>query len=298
MKKAAETLTPIVLELGGNDPMIVLDDADLERAAGGAVWGGMSNSGQSCGAVERLYVQESVYARFLEILKSKVEALRVGPDRDFDADLGCMTTQRQIDAVELQVEDALGRGAVLFARSEVPSDERLHNFLPAVVLTEVDHDMLLMKEETFGPVLGVMKFRTDDEAVALANDSKLGLSASVWSRDRRRAAGLGARLQAGVVSINDHLMSHALAETPWGGCKESGIGWTHGRLGFDEMTHAQVVVRDILPFVRKNLWWPPYGPKIYDGIRGILDAQYGKSLLRRLRGLARVARIFPRMFKR
>jgi len=298
MKKAAETLTPLVLELGGNDPMIVLEDADLERAAGGAVWAGMSNSGQSCGGVERLYVHERVYDRFLEILKTKVEALRVGPDRDFDVDMGCMTTQRQIDTVELHVEDALGRGAVLFAKSQVPRNERLHNFLPAVVLTNVNHEMLLMKEETFGPVVGVMKFRTDDEAVALANDSPLGLTASVWSKDRRRAAALAARLQAGVVSINDHLMSHGLAETPWGGFKESGIGWTHGRLGFDEMTHAQVVVRDILPFVRKDIWWPPYSRKLYDGIRGILEAQYGKNLRRRLRGLGTLVKIFPRIFKK
>lgn len=298
MKKASETLTPLVLELGGNDPMIVLEDADLERAAGGATWAGMSNSGQSCGGVERLYVHERIYDRFLDILKAKVEALRIGPDLDFDTDMGCMTTQRQIDAVRRHVEDALGRGAVLFAKSAAPTDERLHNFLPALVLTNVSHEMLLMKEETFGPVVGVMKFRTDDEAVALANDSPLGLTASVWSKDRRRAAALGARLQAGVVSINDHLMSHGLAETPWGGFKESGIGWTHGRLGFDEMTHAQVIVRDVLPFVRKDIWWPPYSRKLYNGVRGILEAQYGKGLRRRLRGLGSVVRIFPRMFKK
>ena len=299
MRKAAETLTPLVLELGGNDPMIVLEDADLDRAAAGAVWAGMSNSGQSCGAVERIYVQERVYDRFLELLKARVEALRVGPDRDFESEMGCMTTERQIEKVELHVEDALGRGAVLFAESRVPPQEDgFLNFMPAVVLTNVNHDMLLMKEETFGPVVGVMKFATEDEAVALANDAVLGLSASVWSRNRRRAAGVGMRIKAGAVMINDHLMSHGLAQTPWGGFKESGFGWTHGRFGFDEMTHPQVIVRDILPFVKKDLWWPPYGKKVYDGLRGILDAQYGKGLGRRARGLARVLRIFPRVFKK
>jgi len=298
MRKAAAALTPLVLELGGNDPMIVLDDADLDRAAAGAVWGGMSNAGQSCGGVERIYVQENVYDRFLARLKTRVEALRVGPDRNFEADMGCMTTERQIDKVELHVEDALGRGAVIFAESGVPPESAgLLNFMPAIVLTNVNHDMLVMKEETFGPVVGVMRFATEDEAVALANDSALGLSASVWSRDRRRAAAVAVRLEAGAVAINDHLMSHGLAETSWGGFKESGFGWTHGRLGFDEMTHAQFVIRDILPFVKKDLWWPPYGKKVYDGLRGILDAAYGKGLGRRARGLARLLRIFPRMFK-
>jgi acyl-CoA reductase-like NAD-dependent aldehyde dehydrogenase len=299
MRKASETLTPLVLELGGNDPMIVLEDADLDRAAAGAVWAGMSNSGQSCGAAERIYVQERVYNKFLDLLKAKVEALRVGPDRDFESDMGCMTTERQIETVELHIKDALGRGAVIFAKSGVsPEAAGLLNYLPAMVLTNVNHDMLLMREETFGPVVGVMKFAIEDEAVALANDSPLGLTASVWSRNRRRAAAVATRLKAGAVTINDHLMSHGLAETPWGGFKESGIGWTHGRLGFDEMTHAQVVVRDLLPFVKKDLWWPPYGKKLYAGLRGILDAQYGKGLGRRARGLGRVLRIFPRMFKK
>jgi len=298
MAKAAERLTPLVLELGGKDPMIVCEDADLERAAGGAVWAGLSNSGQSCGAVERVYVLERVYEAFLEILKKKIEALRVGLDRDFEVDMGCMTTDHQFRMVEEHVADALAKGAVVFAKSAVPDDPGLRRFLPAMVLTNVHHGMRIMREETFGPVLGVMKVRDEDEAVALANDSSFGLTASVWSRNRRRAERLAARLRAGAVMINDHMMSHGLPETPWGGFKESGIGRTHGRIGFDEMTQPQVIVDDRLPFVKKNMWWPPYDAAVYRGLRGFIEALHGRGLVRRWKGLKAGLRIVPRFFKK
>jgi succinate-semialdehyde dehydrogenase/glutarate-semialdehyde dehydrogenase len=298
MAKAAATLTPLVLELGGKDPMIVCEDADLEHAAGGAVWAGLSNSGQSCGAVERVYVQERVSEPFLEILKTKVEGLRVGLDRDFEADMGCMTTDRQFRTVEEHVAEALAQGAVVYAKSKVPSDPALGRFLPAIVLTNVTHAMRVMREETFGPVLGVMKFRDEDEAVALANDSPLGLTASVWSRNHRRAKRIARRLRAGAVMINDHMISHGLPETPWGGFKESGIGRTHGRTGFDEMTQPQVIVDDKLPFIKNNIWWPPYSAAVYRGLRGIIEALPGRGLGRRLKGLVAVLRIVPRFFQR
>jgi len=298
MNKASETLTPLVLELGGNDPMIVCDDADLERAAGGAVWGGLSNAGQSCGGVERVYVDEKIYEPFMAILKTKVEALRVTADVDHESDMGAMVTQGQIDTVNRHITDALEKGAVIFAQSKVPSDSRLKNFLPATVLTNVNHEMLVMKDETFGPVLGVMPFRTIAEAIALANDSYLGLTGSVWSRNHRKAIAIGKQIKAGAVTINDHLMSHGLAETPWGGFKQSGIGRTHGKPGFDEMTQPQVIVNDILPFAKKNMWWPPYSPKIYRGLIGLTVFLYGKGFGKRLIGLMRILRIFPRYFNR
>ena len=296
MREAADTLTPLVLELGGNDAMLICEDADLFRATSGAVWAGFQNSGQSCGGVERIYVHERVYDSFLKLIKQKVEALRVGQDMDFNVDLGAMTTQRQVATVNHHLEDALSKGAVMYARSFQPEGEDSGNMLPAVVLTEVTHEMLLMREETFGPILGVMKVRSMKEAVALANDSNLGLTGSVWSRNRRQAEKLARQIQAGVVTINDHLLSHGLAETPWGGLKQSGIGRTHGAIGFDEMTQPQVIVHDILPFARQNIWWHPHGQKIYEGLMGAIRFLYDRSIWLRAKGLYRLLRILPRYF--
>lgn len=296
MKKAAERLTPVVLELGGNDPMIVCEDADLYRAASGAVWAGMQNAGQSCGGVERIYVQRSVYPEFLALLKQKVEALRVGNGQSLDTDIGAMTTRRQLETVRLHVDDALKRGARIFASSSVPMESK-GQFLPCMVLTDVNHDMLVMKEETFGPVVGVMPYDTIEEAIQLANDSNLGLTASVWSKHHSKAKQIARKILAGAVMINDHLMSHGLAETPWGGFKESGIGRTHGEIGFAEMTRPQVVIDDILPFARRNFWWHPFEAKQLDGIKGIIDLHYGKGWFQRLLGFKNLVRAFLATFK-
>ena len=212
MARAAETLTPVALELGGNDAMLVCADADLGRSVNGAIWAGLQNSGQTCAGVERIYVHEEVYDGFMALLKSKVEQLRVGADRAHDVDIGAMCTARQTASVTAQIEDALSRGARVFARSEAPAESAAGNFLPVTVLVDVNHDMAVMREETFGPVLGVMKVNDMDEAIALANDSLLGLTGSVWSRDTRMARALGRRMHAGVITINDHLISHGLAE--------------------------------------------------------------------------------------
>lgn len=295
MALAAEHLTPVCLELGGNDPMLVCPDADLVRAAGGAVWAGLSNCGQSCGGVERIYVHRSVYRPFLELLRRRVEGLRVGPDHDFAVDLGAMTTRSQMQTVRRHLEDALERGAVVYAQSPVPQGGG--NFLPAVVLTEVNHDMLVMREETFGPVLAVMVVEDMDQAVELANDCHLALTASVWSRDRRAARRLALRLQAGVLTINDHLMSHGLAETPWGGLKDSGIGRTHGEVGFAEMTQPVCLVDERLPWLKRNLWWHPYDRQVYQGLRGMLEMRYATGWRRRWVGMQQLLKVLPRVLR-
>ena len=296
MAEAGETLTPLVLELGGNDAMLVCDDADLFRATSGAVWAGFQNSGQSCGGVERVYVHENVYHSFLQLLKKKVEALRVGFDENFMVDIGAMTTERQVSIVKSHLDDALSKGALIYARSAEAEGRHSSTIFPAMVLTEVNHDMLIMQEETFGPLVGVMKVKDMDEAVALANDSQYGLTGSVWSRNRRRAETLARQIQAGVVTINDHLISHGLAETPWGGVKQSGIGRCHGAIGFDEMTQPQVIVHDILPLARQNIWWHPHGKNIYEGLLGATRFLYSRSIRQRVKGFYYLLKVLPRYF--
>jgi succinate-semialdehyde dehydrogenase/glutarate-semialdehyde dehydrogenase len=257
MRQAADTLTPLSLELGGNDAMIVLEDANLERAANGALWAGFQNSGQSCAGVERIYVQESVAETFKELLIVKTNQLRQGIDRgNFDTDIGSMTVARQLDVVKRHVEDALNKGARIIAQAKI-RDKEGKNFYPATVLDNVDHTMDVMKFETFGPVVGVMTFATDDEAIDLANDSDLGLTSSVWTMNSDRGKQMAARLQTGVTTINDHLFTHGMSELPWLGWKNSGIGATHSHMGLEEMTRTKVVNYDLAPNLNANVWWFP-----------------------------------------
>lgn len=296
MAKAAETLTPVSLELGGNDPMLVCADANLERAVNGAVWGGLQNSGQSCGGVERIYVHKDVYQPFLKLLKERVDALRQGPDLDYNVDLGAMCTERQLKTIQHQVDDARAKGATVYAQAKVHKAYAHANFFPATVLTDVNHTMEIMREETFGPVLGVMPADNMEQAIALANDSHLGLTGSVWSNNTRQATAIGRQIHSGVITVNDHLLSHGMAETPWGGLKESGIGRSHGELGFDEMTEPQVIIKEMLYFSKRNVFWQPYSEAVYKGLRGTIDFFYGHGLSKRLLGFIRFAILSMRMF--
>ncbi|OGR26328.1 MAG: hypothetical protein A2277_20740 [Desulfobacterales bacterium RIFOXYA12_FULL_46_15] len=298
MRKAAETLTPVMLELGGNDPMLVCEDADPYRAAMGAIWGGYTNAGQSCAGVERVYVHEAVYEPFLAVLKKKVESLRVGYGMDLNIDMGAMTTEKQAKVIQGLIEDALTKGAVVYAQSKIPNDTKSKNFMPATVLTNANHDMRVMREEIFGPVIAVMKVKDMEEAIHLANESNFGLTASVWSRNQNQAEKIARRLEAGTVNINDHMMSHAMPETPWGGFKESSIGRTHGALGFTEMTQPQVIIRDIMPWVKRDLWWAPNNQSTYEAIKGVAVFWYGTGFKKRLKGMIKFLKVSSQIFKR
>ncbi|GAB4170361.1 MAG: aldehyde dehydrogenase family protein [Calditrichia bacterium] len=296
MEKAAKTLTPVSLELGGNDPMIVLKDADLDRAANGAVWAGIQNAGQSCGGVERIYVEQSVFDSFLSLLKQKVAHLRLEEETEYSNEIGAVTTENQLKTIRTQVEAALKDGAKIAYQHTLASKK--NGYFPPTILTNVNHRMRIMKEETFGPVLCVMPFSTEDEAVDLANDSTLGLTASVWSKDRKKAKEIGARIQAGTITINDHLMSHGLAETPWGGFKESGIGRTHGEIGFKEMTEPQVIVDDVIPFLKRQIWWYPFDKKTYNSLLGILQLLYNNNIFARIKSIINIIPVIPKLFKK
>ncbi|MGI5910956.1 MAG: aldehyde dehydrogenase family protein [Syntrophomonadaceae bacterium] len=297
MGKAAETLTPLSLELGGNDAMMVCEDADIYRSVMGAVWAGFTNAGQTCAGVERIYVHEKIYKPFMELLKQKVETIQVEVGAEFNRDMGVITTPSQVKTVELYIDDALKKGAEIFAQSKIPVNPKLSNFFPATVLANVTHDMLVMKCEIFGPVIAVMKVNNITEAIKLVNDSDLGLTASVWSSNKYQAEKIARQLQVGIVTINDHLVSHAMPETPWGGFKKSGLGRTHGEIGFEEMTQPQVIIRDIMPFAKRNPWWPSNNLEVYNGIKGLIEISYSPLISKRLKGMKRLMKMLPRWFR-
>ena len=269
MEKAAKTLTPLSLELGGNDPMLVMDDADLERAANGAIWAGFQNAGQSCGGVERVYVHEKVYDQFLELMIKKTNALRHGVGQGFDVDIGCLTTKGQLNTVKQHVDDALAKGAKIVAQSQAAGDLGEGFFYPATLLVATQDGMLLVDDETFGPVIPVMKFSTEQEAIEIANRSNLALTSSIWTKNLARGKRIAAQLESGVTTINDHLFTHGLSEMPWGGWKYSGLGRTHGHEGLLEMTHAKAVNWDWLNS-KRNAWWHPFDE---DSFRALVSVQ-------------------------
>jgi succinate-semialdehyde dehydrogenase/glutarate-semialdehyde dehydrogenase len=296
MALAAPRLLPLVLELGGADAAIVRADADLDRAAAGIVWAGFSNAGQSCGGVQRVLVHREVYPAFLEKLTALVSKLRPGDDDE--ADLGPLAAARQTEAVERQVAACLAGGAVIAAQSPAPAGEDAGRFYPATVLTGLRPEMPVMAEEIFGPVVGVCPVADDAEALRIANASPYGLTASVWSRNRRQARRIAARINAGAVMINDHLMSHGLAETPWGGFGDSGLGRTHGEPGFREMLKLKVVVDDSMPGAKRDFWWQPYSARVYRGLQAIAELLGGPSWFRRLRALPGVLNIVLRYWEK
>jgi acyl-CoA reductase-like NAD-dependent aldehyde dehydrogenase/choline dehydrogenase-like flavoprotein len=241
MARAAETLTPVSLELGGKDPMIVLADADLERAANAAVSYGMNNSGQVCISVERIYVEEPVHDEFLERLTGKVQALRQGPPgAPGTVDVGAIIFGPQIDLIESHVNDAVEKGARVItggSRGDGPG-----RFFEPTVLANVDHTMRCMTEETFGPTLPVMRVADAEEAVRLANDGPYGLQASVWTRDEERGEAIARRVEAGVAVVNDAQVNYVALELPMGGWKESGLGSRHGPDGIRKYCKRQTLV--------------------------------------------------------
>src|SRR6266550_946239 len=253
---AARYLIPVVLELGGKDPMIVLEDADIENAARGAVWGAFANSGQSCSSVERCYVHESIAEQFIAAVVKETKRLRQAAGTEKNTDIGSMSSERQLRVVERQVNQAIDHGAVALTGGERLRD-MAGPFFPPTVLTNVNHEMDVMREETFGPVLPIMTFRNDSEALRLANDSQFGLTASVWTRNIARGQELARQIDAGTVMVNEVLYTHGIAQTPWGGMKQSGLGRTHGRAGLLELVRSQHIHVNRVSFL-PDLWWFNY----------------------------------------
>jgi acyl-CoA reductase-like NAD-dependent aldehyde dehydrogenase len=277
LARAAQTLTPVSLELGGKDPLIVLADADLERAANHAVYYAMLNTGQTCISIERVYVEAPVHDAFVAKVTEKARALRndrpAGPGT---IDVGSMTFPPQVEIVERHVQDALDKGAqVLVGGTRGHAGEGGYWFEPTV-LVGVDHTMACMREETFGPTLPIMKVADAEEAIRLANDSPYGLGASVFSKDAARGEAVARRIDAGAVCINDALVNYSALELPMGGVKSSGLGSRHGAGGIRKYTQQQsLLISRLHP--RRDIHMYPYRAKMTGVLGRLVRVLYGRG---------------------
>src|SRR5687767_9566543 len=319
---AAKNLTSVVLELGGKDPMIVFDDANLELAAGAAVWGAFCNSGQSCSSVERLYVQEGVANKLTQLIVEKTRELKQGPGDTEDVSIGAMSSERQLKTVEDHVEAFRDAGAkieiggkiadcglpiadsLLSQSNEVFEVPEIRNpqsairnnaeppnlFFEPTVITGATNDMRPMQEETFGPTLPIATFKTEAEAIRLANDSEFGLTASVWTSDYQKGRRVAEQIEAGSVCVNEVLYTHGIGQTPWGGFKNSGRGRTHGVEGLMELVQPQHIHVNRLALL-PDAWWMPYSTEAVKTFRGFATKFASGSL-------AKTASLGPQLWKR
>ncbi len=275
MARAAWTLTPVSLELGGKDAMIVLADADLERAANAATYYGLANSGQVCISVERIYVEEPVYEEFVAAVTERVGRLRQGPPRGpGSVEVGAIASPAQLATIDAHVREAASKGArVLTGGRVVPGPG---DFYEPTVLADVDHTMRAMMQETFGPTLPIMRVRDVEQAIALANDSPYGLAASVWTSDRALGERIARRLQAGAVCVNDAQLNYVALELPMGGWKASGIGSRHGRDGIRKYCARQsLLITRLAPWRELHMF--PYGRRTSRLFAALFRLLYGRG---------------------
>jgi succinate-semialdehyde dehydrogenase/glutarate-semialdehyde dehydrogenase len=281
--RAAERLVPAVLELGGKDPMIVLADADLERAVDGALWGAFTNCGQVCSGIERVYVEGALFAPFLDRLAARAASLRIGAGSEPATDLGPLVTEHQRARVESVVADALEHGARLVTGGGRPDIGLPGWFHEPTVLAGEPPASRIGREEVFGPVVTVVRIENEADGVRQANRSSFALGASVWTRDLGRGRRVAAALEAGSVWLNDHAYSYGVCQAPWGGRKDSGHGRTHSKHGLYAMTHVKFTDVDGGRF--RPPWWYPYSGAVLDGFRGALGGLYGDGPATRARAL-------------
>ncbi len=278
MERASRRLVPVLLELGSKDPMIVLKDANLERAVNGAVTGAFFNAGQVCISVERVYVEEPIYDRFVSRVVEEVNKLRVGrdPDGQHNIDVGPMTFLPQLEKVERQIEDARQKGATILTGGQRQGDGPGQFYAPTV-LTDVRDDMLVMQEETFGPVLPIIKVKDAQEALRRANASRFGLSSSIWTGDATRGAALARQIEAGSTCVNDVLINYTMPEVPFGGIKESGIGYRHGGPeALQKFSRAHSIIIDRFG-LRRELNWMPYSKRTNQMLEGAMKLLFRRS---------------------
>jgi acyl-CoA reductase-like NAD-dependent aldehyde dehydrogenase len=273
--ECAKRMKGSVLELGGKDPQIVCADADLANAISGSVWGGFANAGQTCSGIERVYVVEDVADRFVEGVVRETERLTTGDPRDWTTEIGPMVSDEQASIVTELVDDAVKSGAKKLTGGPVKVKGLKGSFIAPVVLTDVTHEMRIMNEEIFGPVLPIVRVASEEEAIRLANDSQFGLGASVWTRDRAKGERMAHQIESGMVWVNDHSFSHGACQCAWGGVKDSGLGRSHSKFGFYECVNIKQLAWE--PGWTRDMWWQPYDRKLGDAIRTSAKLLYSRN---------------------
>ena len=294
-ERAAQRLCPVTLELGGKDPMLVLADADLDRAIEGALWGSFSNCGQICSGVERIYVEGDLYEPFAAGLARRASELRLGAGEDPETDVGPLISERQRTKVEELVSDAVAGGAEVLTGGARPDIDLPGWFHEPTVLAGEPPNARLRREEIFGPVVTVVRIENVADGIRRANDSPYGLGASVWTKDKAVARATAAHLEAGSVWMNDVAYSYGTCQAPWGGRKASGYGRTHSKHGLYDLSHVKFVDSDSGRL--SPPWWFPYDERAADGFSGVLRSLYSEGARARVGqawrhrgGLAVVAR--------
>ena len=274
----ARELKGSVLELGGKDPMIVCADADLDNAISGATWGGFANAGQTCSGIERVYVMREVADRFVEGVAREAQKLRLGDPMQWETEIGPMTADSQYEIVVDLIEDAVASGATRLCGGPTEVAGLPGKFIAPTVLTGVTHEMRIMREEIFGPVLPIVVVDSEQEAIDLANDSEFGLGASVWTKDRQKGARIARRIESGMVWVNDHSFSHGACQCSWGGVKHSGIGRSHSKFGFYECVNIKMNAWE--PGLTRDFWWHPYDRTMGEAVRASAKLLYGRGAKR------------------
>ena len=273
--ESAKRMKGSVLELGGKDPAIICPDADLANAVSGSVWGGFANAGQTCSGIERVYVHKEIADAYLEGLVRETERLTVGEPRDWTTEIGPMVSEDQAKTVTDLVDDAVDSGATKLTGGITEVEGMAGSFIAPIILTGVTHEMRIMREEIFGPVLPVVTVDSEEQAIELANDSDFGLGASVWTKDRAKGERMAHQIQSGMVWINDHSFSHGACVCAWGGVKHSGLGRSHSKFGFYECVNIKQLAWE--PGWARDMWWQPYDRKLGDAIRYSARLLYSRN---------------------
>lgn len=287
MQNAAKKPIPVSLELGGKDPMIVFDDVNIELVSSAAVWGAFANAGQTCVSVEVCYVHEKIFDVFVEKVVEKTRKLKIGNGLDPDVEIGPINNEKQLIIIENQIKDAISKGARILTGGKriTPKDKNGNElkgyFFEPTVITDVNDSMLLMKEETFGPILPVVKFSDEEEVIQIVNSSEYGLSASVWTKDRKRAERVVKKIRSGSVLVNECVVHYGDAKAPCGGVKSSGFGRVHSEFGIYDMVNVKFGSYDFISPHR--LWWFGYDIGLLRTIKKSIDFLYSRSVIQKIK---------------